>query len=93
MRCVYCTADLPRPELHAHLVDDHVDEVKTWKTGAGRRFYQLKCPQCDEELMHEIKPRLRDPTYLEEYAREIRVVAFDLFLHHRSAAHEEETIG
>ncbi len=93
MTCPFCDEPGTRPELHAHLSDAHAAEVKTWETGAGRRFYQLDCPRCDEGFRKEIKPRLKDPGYLEEYAREIRVVAFDMFLYHWQAAHEEESVG
>lgn len=91
MRCPFCRFDGPRPEMHAHLTDDHGGEVKTWATEAsGRRYFELACPDCDDSFRHEVKPRLRDPNFLEEYAREIRVVAFDQFLYHRQLAHEEE---
>lgn len=88
MRCAFCGNEMRRPELHAHLVDDHAEEVKTWETGSGRRFYQLECPDCDESTTHQVKPRLTDPSFLEEYSREIRIVAFDEFLYHVEAAHE-----
>ena len=53
---------------------------------------QLACPSCDDSWKQEIKPRLRDPGFLEEYAREIRVVAFDQFLYHLQAAHNKDEV-
>jgi hypothetical protein len=80
--------------MHAHLTDGHGGQVRTWATEAsGRRYFELACPDCEESFRHEVKPRLRDPNFLDEYAREIRVVAFDQFLYHRQLAHEEETDG
>lgn len=93
MRCPFCEVSGPRPELHAHLTDDHANQVQTWESGSGRRFYELKCPNCEESYRREVKPRLRDPGFLAEYSREIRVVAFDMFLYHLAAAHEEEEAG
>jgi DNA-directed RNA polymerase subunit RPC12/RpoP len=90
MRCSYCDFQGARPELHAHLTDGHGDRVETWETRTGRRFYELKCPHCDDSYRREVKPRLRDPGFLEEYAREIRVVAFDMFLYHLQGEHERE---
>lgn len=91
MRCAYCEFEGPRPEMHAHLTDVHGDEVKTWLSeGSGRRYFELVCPDCDDSFRHQIKPRYRDPNFLEEYSREIRIVAFDQFLYHRQLAHEEE---
>jgi len=94
MRCPFCEFEGPRPEMHAHLTDGHGGQVRTWATEAsGRRYFELACPDCEESFRHEVKPRLRDPNFLDEYAREIRVVAFDQFLYHRQLAHEEETDG
>lgn len=92
MNCPFCSYAEARPELHAHLTDSHGDEVKTWTSeSSGRRFFELKCPDCDDSFRHEVKPRLRDSGFLEEYAREIRIVAFDQFLYHRQLTHEEAT--
>lgn len=91
MKCPYCDFTGPRPEMHAHLTDTHGDEVKTWENPSGRRYFELSCPDCDDSFRHEVKPRLRDPTFLEEYSREIRIVAFDQFLYHRQLEHEKES--
>lgn len=94
MRCAFCDYEGPRPEMHAHLTDTHPEEVKTWQSeGSGRRYFELACPDCDDSFRHQVKPRNRDPDFLEEYAREIRIVAFDQFLYHRQLAHEEGSEG
>ncbi len=91
MHCAFCDFEGPRPELHAHLTDLHPEQVRTWQNpGSGRRYFELACPDCDESFRHQVKPRSRDPNFLEEYAREIRIVAFDQFLYHRQIAHEKE---
>ena len=88
MKCPYCPLDAPRRALHAHVVDAHASEVKTTVDEAeGRLFYDLACPFCPQSLRKQVKPRARDPAFLEEFAREIRLVAFDLLLHHIEADH------
>jgi hypothetical protein len=51
---------------------------------------ELQCPECDEGHRQEVKPRYNDPQFLEEHYREIRLVAFDLFLYHWEDKHTEE---
>ncbi len=91
MRCPFCERTGTRPELHAHLTDDHAQEVITEKDSWGRRFMELQCPSCDEGHRQEVKPRYKDPQFLEEHFREIRLVAFDLFLYHWEDKHDQET--
>jgi len=92
MRCAFCGREGTRRELHAHLTDEHADRVVTSRNGWGRRFMQLDCPACDEMYRREVKPRSKDPRFLDEYAREIRIVAFDMFLYHWQDAHEGEVV-
>lgn len=89
MNCPFCDFIGPRPELHSHLTDEHADQVVTYEEW-GNRYYRLDCPWCDHSIRRTVKPRLNDPTFLEEYAREIRIVAFDMFLYHLEAQHEQE---
>ncbi len=91
MRCPFCDRTGTRPELHAHLTDDHDERVITEQDSWGRRFMELNCPLCDEGHRKEVKPRYNDPQFLEEHYREIRLVAFDMFLYHWEEAHGEET--
>ncbi len=90
MRCPYCERTGSRPQLHAHLTDDHPDEVVT-EVSWGRRFMELQCPACDESHRTEVKPGYNDPSFLEEHYREIRLVAFDMFLYHWQDQHGKET--
>ncbi len=92
MTCPFCDFIGSRRELHAHLTDVHGDECRTTESWASRH-YILECPQCGFAIKRQIKPRLQDPTFLEEYAREIRLVAFDMFLYHLEGDHEQEESG
>jgi len=79
-----------RQVIHAHLVEQHGDKVVGRRDEqAGKLFYRLDCPQCDEYSEREVNPRGRDLTFLQAYEREIRLVAFDLLLYHIEAAHEQ----
>lgn len=89
MKCPFCELEGSRPELHAHLTDDHPEEVIT-ETVWGKRYMELPCPMCDESHRTEVKPRYNDPTFLEEHYREIRLVAFDMFLYHWQDQHDAE---
>ncbi len=76
--------------MHAHLTEDHADKVVTELDSWGRRFMELQCPLCDQGHRQEVKPRYNDPQFLDEHAREIRLVAFDLFLYHWEDQHNTE---
>ncbi len=91
MNCPYCAFEGPRRALHAHTADVHASEVKTTSDPeTGRRFYELQCPFCPQSFRKQIKPRGKDPAFLEEYAREIRLVAFDGLLYHLEEAHHDD---
>ncbi len=92
MNCPYCDFAGSRRELHSHLTDEHSEECRTSESWAGRH-YELACSRCDFTISRQIKPRLQDPQFLEDYAREIRLVAFDMFLYHLEAEHEQEEAG
>jgi len=88
MRCPYCDVEGTRQVIHAHLVEQHGAKVAGRKDEqAGKLYYRLDCPQCDEYSEREVNPRGRDPTFLQAYEHEIRLVAFDLLLYHIEAAH------
>ena len=90
MRCSYCDMEGSRQVIHAHLVDLHGDKVVGRRDEqAAKLYYRLDCPQCDEYSEREVNPRGRDPTFLQAYEREIRLVAFDLLLYHIEATHEQ----
>ncbi len=91
MICPYCTFEGRRRALHAHTADVHASEVKTTADDtSGRLFYELQCPFCPQSLRKQIKPRGKDPSFLQEYAREIRLVAFDVLLYHLEEAHHDD---
>jgi hypothetical protein len=51
--------------------------------------FVLRCPVCGSEAERRINPRGREPGFLEEFGREIRLVALDMLLYHMQADHPE----
>jgi hypothetical protein len=74
--------------LHAHLGDRHADAVRFEERG-GRSFYALTCPLCGDGYEREIKPRGRDPGFVDEFSAQIRLVALDMLVNHLIGEHEE----
>lgn len=74
--------------LHAHLGEQHVDAVRFEEKG-GRSFYALSCPICGDGYEREIKPRGRDPGFVDEFSAQIRLVAFDMLVNHLLGEHED----
>jgi hypothetical protein len=90
MICPYCSAAGSRMETHAHLGRDHLDAVRTFRDEERDRLrFALDCPFCDEGMERTVNPRGREAGFLEEFRREIALVAFDLLLYHLHAAHAE----
>ncbi len=88
MQCPYCDFEGHRMDLHAHLIEHHEQEVKVFvHKVTGKMMYELTCPICRE---HWRKPLKKRPADLQAYVREIRMVAFDLFLYHLMDAHPTE---
>ncbi|RMD93976.1 MAG: hypothetical protein D6813_03065, partial [Calditrichaeota bacterium] len=76
--------------LHAHLVDEHAEEVKIYvDETVGKMVYELNCPLCDEGVKQPLPKRA---AILEEYKREIRMVAFDLLLYHLQDIHDDSNL-
>ena len=48
----------------------------------GKMYYLVPCPFCGLKYRHRVKPRHRDPAFLEEFKAEIAMVAFDQLLYH-----------
>lgn len=88
MRCPWCEFSGEPRLLHAHLGDLHAEGVRFEDRGSTR-WYAVTCPVCGDGYEHMIKPRSRDPQFIEEYQREIRLVAFDMLVNHLIAEHEE----
>jgi hypothetical protein len=94
------TAAGPRA-LHAHLSDQHGDQVST--TGRdGKVFYEISCPLCGARYEQLVRKGAGDPEFLAEFETEIRMVAFDVLVHHllaehaqaaEQAAHEQNDVG
>ena len=74
--------------LHAHLGEQHPDAVRFEDRGE-RWFYALDCPICGDGYEREIKPRGRDPGFVEEFSAQIRLVAFDMLVNHLLGEHED----
>ncbi len=90
MNCPYCAEPGTRMETHAHLGRDHADQVRMFRDEAkDQARFALGCPFCDEGLERVANPRGREPGFLEEFRREITLVAFDLLLYHLQASHAE----
>jgi hypothetical protein len=84
--------DGPRRQVHRHLVDEHGSVVGTEADAEqGKMSYVVACPQCGGQIQHHVKPRWKDPGFLKEFEQEIRLVAFDLLLHHLEDAHPATT--
>jgi hypothetical protein len=88
MNCPFCSFDGPPRVLHAHLGDQHADAVRFEDKGE-RWFYALECPICGDGYEREIKPRGRDPGFVEEFSAQIRLVAFDMLVNHLMGEHED----
>ena len=83
MTCAYCRFEGHRRAVHAHLESDHTAEVRTRVDAeTGRMFFELSCQKCGQTMEKRVKPRWQDPSFLEEFSHEIRLVAFDLLLYH-----------
>ncbi len=88
MICPYCAAPGTRMATHAHLGAAHADQVRMYRDDArGQLRFALDCPFCEEGLERVANPRGREPGFLDEFRREIALVAFDLLLYHLQAAH------
>ena len=57
MRCPFCERTGTRPELHAHLTDDHAQEVITEQDSVGSRFEERQLRACCECHRQDVQPR------------------------------------
>jgi hypothetical protein len=70
------------------LVTQHGDEVRL--TGHdGKFFYEIDCPLCGARHEQLLRKGTRDPEFLAEFGTEIRMVAFDMLVHHLTAEHDQ----
>jgi hypothetical protein len=88
LNCPFCSFEGPPRGLHAHLGEQHPDAV-VFEDKGGRSFYSLTCPICGDGYEREIKPRGRDPGFVDEFSAQIRLVAMDMLVNHLMGEHEE----
>ena len=88
MNCPFCSFEGSPRTLHAHLGGEHPEAIRFEDRGE-RWFYALDCPICGDGYEREIKPRGRDPGFVEEFSAQIRLVAFDMLVNHLMGEHEE----
>jgi hypothetical protein len=88
LNCPFCSFEGPPRMLHAHLGEQHPEAIRFEDRGE-RWFYALDCPLCGDGYEREIKPRGRDPGFVEEFSAQIRLVAFDMLVNHLLGEHED----
>jgi hypothetical protein len=86
--CPYCEFSGKRSEIHNHLADNHGDTLDTRiDEFTGHTFYIVTCPVCGASYEQVTKKARRDPSFVQEYEYEIRLVVFDLLLYHLQGEH------
>ncbi len=94
MNCPYCDFHGSRGAVHRHLAESHGEQVTVRvDEDQGRRYYAIACPVCHAPYEHQVKPRNRDPGFLQEFDREIKLVAFDMLLYHMQGEHADNAGG
>ncbi len=84
MRCPWCDVVAGPRALHAHLAERHGDQVRTGERN-GKVFYEITCPECGQRYEHLMRKAARDPEFVEDFGQQIRMVAFDMLVHHLMA--------
>ena len=92
MKCPWCAIEAAPRHMHAHFTQQHGDVVRT-EERRGNQFYSVACPRCDAAYEQRVKKGSRDPGFLAEFDREIRMVALDMLVHHLVAEHESPETG
>lgn len=88
--CPYCGLRADWGTMHAHLAEVHDDQIAfSLHERSGYTIATVTCPLCSASWEQPIRKARRDPRFLEEYAYEIRLVLFDLLLHHLRGEHGE----
>lgn len=91
MKCPYCDHIGGLNATHRHMIDMHLDLVRTERDeDSGKMQYVVPCPICGLSYRHKVKPRNRNPRFLEEFKLEIALVAFDQLLYHILQKHPIE---
>ena len=90
MNCPYCDFDGGLTAIHRHLVETHTASIITGRDEqSGKMHYSVSCPFCQADFSHRVKPRSRNPRFLEEFKTEIALVAFDQLLYHLVEEHTD----
>ena len=86
MKCPFCVLDEPVRDVHAHLAAEHGGEIRTEDIGE-RIAYTVTCPYCSQRYRQPIRKSAGDPQFVEEFERQIHLVAFDMLINHVLAEH------
>ncbi len=92
MRCPFCDAQAEARAMLEHLVDRHAEQVSTQQR-EEHHYYSVTCPLCQARYSHRVRKAARDPGFLVEFDRQIRMVALDMLVHHLVGEHELEQTG
>lgn len=91
LRCPYCGQVDGLAATHRHLVEAHLEQVTTEQDeDTGQMAFVVLCPFCELDYRRLVKPRNRNPRFLEEFKAEIALVAFDQMIYHLLADHPDE---
>ncbi len=91
MKCPYCNIIGGLTTIHRHTVDAHLEMVQTKRDKESAKLqFTVACPFCDDMYQRQVKPRNRNPKFLEEFKTEIALVAFDQMLYHILENHPQE---
>jgi hypothetical protein len=88
VNCPWCDVAAGPRALHAHLGEQHGEQVGATERG-GKVFYEISCPLCGAQYERLVRKGASDPEFLAEFGTEIRMVAFDMLVHHLIAQHEQ----
>jgi transcription elongation factor Elf1 len=92
MNCPWCDFEAQPRAMHAHLSERHGEAVIA-SAEEGRARYEVTCPRCGQRYQHLVRKGRRDPEFLTEFEREIRMVALDMLVSHLLAEHELSQTG
>ncbi len=89
MHCPFCEVELGIRELHAHLADEHGDQVRS-EPYLDYTAYVVTCPTCGESYRRQMRKSAKQAGFVAEFDRDIRLVAFDMLINHLLAEHPTE---
>lgn len=87
LTCPWCATSDTRSVLLGHVLEAHPDRVET-EMWLNRMSYGVTCPQCGESYHRQMRKAARNPEFVNEFDREIRLVALDMLLTHIQAEHQ-----